>query len=59
MPSIPEKKEYIKNQLERHVWESELRPQLPHQHYVDMTEKVYQNREKMYEDLHGGTLLHD
>ncbi|MBQ1355160.1 MAG: nicotinate phosphoribosyltransferase [Solobacterium sp.] len=56
LPSITEKKEYIKDQLENHVWESELRPQMPHKHYVDMTIKVAEVREEMYRILHGGSI---
>jgi nicotinate phosphoribosyltransferase len=56
LPTITEKKAYIRDQLENHVWESELRPELPHVHYVDLTDKVYETRERMYQSLHGGTL---
>lgn len=56
LPSIKEKKEYIKDQLEHHVWESELRKEMPHIHYVNLSEKVYQMRESMYKKLHGGNL---
>lgn len=56
LPTISEKKAYIKDQLENKVWESELRPEVPHRHYVDLTEKVYFLREEMYEKLHGGNL---
>lgn len=56
LPSIKEKKDYVKYQLENKVWESELRPELPHTHYVDLTEKVYQLREELYSKLHGGII---
>ena len=56
LPTIREKKDYIKYQLENTVWESELRPEVPHRHYVDLTEKLYNLREDMYNRLHGGTL---
>ena len=56
LPSIKEKKDFIKDQLENKVWESELRPKMPHTHYVDLTEKVYELRENMYQKLHGGSL---
>ena len=56
LPTIKEKREYIKDQLEHKVWESELRPELPHQHYIDLTEKVYQVREDLYSSLHGGQI---
>ena len=56
MPTIAEKKAYIKDQLENKVWESELRPEVPHKHYVDLTESVYNLREEMYEKLHGGRI---
>ncbi|MFA6829216.1 MAG: nicotinate phosphoribosyltransferase [Bacilli bacterium] len=56
LPTIKEKKEYIRDQLENHVWESELRPELPHPHYIDLTEKVFNTRENMYRKLHGGNL---
>ena len=56
LPSITEKKEYIRDQLEHHVWESELRPEVPHVHYIDLTMKLAGVREGMYHKLHGGNL---
>ncbi len=56
LPSITEKREYIKDQLENRVWESELRFEMPHTHYVDLTEKVYKTRESLYSEFHGGSL---
>lgn len=56
LPSIEEKKAYIKDQLEHKVWESELRPEMPHVHYVDLTEKVHETREALYGLLHGGEI---
>lgn len=56
LPTIAQKKAYIKDQLEHHIWESELRKEFPHRHYVDLTEKVYTIREEMYQKLHGGLI---
>ena len=56
LPSIAEKKAYIRDQLENHVWESELRPEFPHTHYVDMTLKVAECRSELYAKLHGGRI---
>ncbi|MEE3431936.1 MAG: nicotinate phosphoribosyltransferase, partial [Candidatus Enteromonas sp.] len=56
LPSISEKKAYIKDQLENKVWKSELRPELPHVHYVDLSERVYKVRTELYEKLHGGKI---
>ncbi len=56
LPDIKTKKEYIKEQLETRVWESELRPEMPHQHYVDLTVKVSEMRSEMYRRLHGGEI---
>lgn len=56
LPDIKTKKEYIKDQLENHIWESELRPEMPHVHYVDLTPKVAEIREELYAKLHGGRL---
>ncbi len=56
LPDIKAKKAYIRDQLENKVWESELRPQMPHTHYVDLTHKVAETREMMYQKLHGGTI---
>ncbi len=56
LPDIRAKKDYIKEQLENRVWESELRPQMPHKHYVDLTPKVAECREDMYRKLHGGNI---
>lgn len=54
LPDIRAKKDFIREQLEHRVWESELRPEMPHQHYVDMTKAVAEVRENMYQQLHGG-----
>ena len=56
LPGISEKKAYIKDQLEHKVWESELRPELPHKHYIDLTPRVAECREAMYQKLHGGKI---
>lgn len=56
LPDIETKKAYIRDQIENRVWESELRPEMPHQHYVDLTVKVADLRSKMYEKLHGGRI---
>lgn len=56
LPSISDKKDYIKEQLEHRVWESELRPEMPHKHYVDMSIQVAKCREEMYRKLHGGKI---
>ena len=37
LPSIAEKKAYIAKQLTEETWESELRLECPHKHYVNMT----------------------
>ena len=56
LPTIQQKKDYIREQLTNRVWESELRPEMPHQHYVDLTPKVAALRQEMYEKLHGGKI---
>ncbi len=56
LPDIRAKKDYIKEQLTHRVWESELRPEMPHQHYVDLTPRVAALREELYQKLHGGNL---
>ena len=56
LPTMSEKRAYVKDQLENHVWESELRPEMPHKHYVDLTLKVAATRNEMYSTLHGGKL---
>ncbi|MEE8791760.1 MAG: nicotinate phosphoribosyltransferase [Erysipelotrichaceae bacterium] len=56
LPNIQQKKEYIREQLEYRVWESELRPEMPHKHYVDLTMKVAETRADLYAKYHGGKL---
>lgn len=56
LPTITQIKDYVKDQIENHMWESELRSEFPHEHYVDLTLKVYQTREELYNKLHGGKL---
>ena len=41
-------------QLTEETWESELRIEMPHKHYVNMTPAVAECRSKMYAELHGG-----
>lgn len=56
LPTIEEKRDFVRDQLEHRVWESELRPEMPHQHYVDLTEGVHNLREELYSKLHGGSI---
>lgn len=56
LPDINAKRDYIREQLSNRVWESELRPEMPHVHYVDLTPKVARCRSEMYEKLHGSKL---
>jgi nicotinate phosphoribosyltransferase len=54
LPSIAEKREYVSRQLMNETWESELRIECPHKHYVNMTPAVAECRAEMYAELHGG-----
>ncbi len=54
LPWIAEKKAYIAKQLTEETWESELRLECPHKHYVNMTPAVAECRSRMYAELHGG-----
>lgn len=54
LPGIAEKKAYIAKQLTEETWETELRIEMPHKHYVNMTPTVAECRAKMYSELHGG-----
>lgn len=56
LPTITEIKDYVKDQIENHMWESELRSEFPHTHYVDLTLKVNKTREELYKKLHGGKI---
>ena len=47
LPDIRAKKEYVKEQLQYRVWESELRTEMPHKHYVDLTPAVAKLREEL------------
>jgi len=47
-------KAYIAKQLTEETWETELRIEMPHKHYVNMTPAVAECRAKMYSELHGG-----
>ena len=54
LPGMAEKKAYIAKQLTEETWETELRIEMPHKHYVNMTPAVAECRSKMYAELHGG-----
>ena len=55
LPDIRAKKEYVREQLQYRVWESELRTELPHVHYVDLSPKLAKLRADLYEKLHKET----
>lgn len=55
LPDIRAKKEYIREQLQYRVWESELRTELPHRHYVDLSPKLAKLRSDLYEKLYKET----
>ena len=44
----------LQTQLTEETWESELRLECPHKHYVNMTPAVAECRARMYAELHGG-----
>ena len=43
-PSISEIAKYVKNQLENEIWEEEQRFENPHNHYMDMTPELYEEK---------------
>lgn len=55
LPDIRAKKDYVREQLQYRVWESELRPTLPHRHYVDLSPKLAKLRASLYEKLYRET----
>lgn len=48
-PSLDEIKKYVEYQLKYQVWEEEQRYENPHIHYVDLSKKLYEIKEKMLE----------
>ena len=46
-PELEEVRNYVKNQIEKTVWEEELRFENPHVHYVDLSEKIYKIKSQM------------
>jgi nicotinate phosphoribosyltransferase len=56
LPTVTQRRAYVADQLANKTWESELRPECPHGHYVDMTHAVADCRQKMYAELHDGKL---
>lgn len=49
-PTLKEIKDYVKYQLDNQVWEEEQRYENPHTHYVDLSKKLYDIKEKMLAD---------
>lgn len=43
-PSIEEMAEYVRLQLDREIWEEEQRFENPHNHYMDMTPELYEEK---------------
>ena len=44
LPSIDEIAAYVKDQLENEIWEEEQRFENPHNHYMDMTPELYEEK---------------
>ena len=42
--SIPDIAQYVKDQLENEIWREEQRFENPHIHYIDMSEKLYETK---------------
>lgn len=49
-PTIHEIREYVKEQLSNEIWEEERRFEFPHQHYVDLTEKLNDLKSRLLAD---------
>lgn len=49
-PSLEEIRDYVHYQLSEQVWEEEQRYENPHIHYVDLSKKLYEVKEKMLEE---------
>lgn len=48
-PALEEIRQYVQEQLKGQVWEEEQRYENPHIHYVDLSRKLYDVKEKMLE----------
>lgn len=48
-PALDEIRQYVQEQLKGQVWEEEQRYENPHIHYVDLSRKLYDVKEKMLE----------
>ncbi len=48
--ALKEIRDYVKNQLDNEIWESELRFENPHVHYLDMSPAYYQMKLALLED---------
>lgn len=48
-PALDDIRNYVQEQLKSQVWEEEQRYENPHIHYVDLSKKLYDTKEKMLE----------
>lgn len=48
-PALDDIRQYVQEQLKEQVWEEEQRYENPHIHYVDLSKKLYDVKEKMLE----------
>jgi nicotinate phosphoribosyltransferase len=51
-PTLEEIRAYVEEQLSHTVWIEEQRMENPHIHYVDLSEKLYELKEKLLESEH-------
>ena len=46
LPKLNEIRDYVREQLEREIWQEEQRFENPHRHYLDMTPDYYETRKQ-------------
>lgn len=47
LPTLDEIRAYVKNQLDNEIWQETQRFEFPHEHFLDMSIKYYQNKMDM------------
>ena len=50
VPSIIERRNYVRNQVNNELWDAEKRFVYPHEHYLDFTKKYYDLKMKLNEE---------
>lgn len=53
-PSMEERRDYLRHQIENELWDEEKRFEYPHRHYLDFTKSLYEEKKRLIQESANG-----